>query len=241
MSARRPPVARGQGREPARRPAGSARPGGSPTGSARATSATRPSVSARQNARTSTAGRSRTPTARTPEVARPVRTTVWPRVLTVRAMVLFVVALLAFVLVFPTARSYFGQSAQLQALRAEVAAAQDRTSELEFQVSRWQDQAYVASQARERLAYVYPGETAYRVLDPELAEPAVNPDTGKGVAEGPVDVGFADTPWYGTIWNSLTVAGEVTVDEQAAEPTDPADPAVPPADDAPTTPGTDDE
>ncbi|GHG57942.1 hypothetical protein GCM10011331_26490 [Flavimobilis marinus] len=164
--------------------------------------------------------------------------------LTARAMVLFVVALLAFVLVFPTARSYFGQSAQLQALRAEVSAAQERNTELEFQVSRWQDQAYVASQARERLAYVYPGETAYRVLDPDVAEPAVNPDTGKAVAEGPVDVGFADTPWYGTIWNSLTVAGEVTVDDQPAAPTDPADPAdpaVPPADDAPTAPGTDDE
>lgn len=136
-----------------------------------------------------------------------------------RSIVLCVVAMMAFVLLFPTVRAYFAQSADLQAMRASVADAAARNEELEYQLRRWDDPSFVASQARERLAYVYPGETAYRVLDPESVETAVNPDTGKAETKGPIDVGFADTPWYATVWNSLEVAGTVDVARENAAPT----------------------
>lgn len=124
--------------------------------------------------------------------------------------------MLAFVMLFPTVRAYFSQAAHLEALRNEVTAATETNAELEYQRRRWADDTYVASQARERLAFVYPGETAYRVLDPETVEAAVNPDTGKPESEGTVDVGFADTPWYTTIWNSFAVAGDVVVEPEDA-------------------------
>ena len=152
--------------------------------------------------------------ARTPSAAPERPRSSWPRVLTMRSAALAIVVMLAFVMLFPTVRAYFSQTAHLQALRDQVATATERNEELEYQRSRFADDAYVASQARERLAFVYPGETAYRVLDPETVEAAVNPGTGKPENDGPVDVGFADTPWYSTIWNSLEVAGDVAVDSE---------------------------
>lgn len=147
-----------------------------------------------------------------PGVERPVATaSAWPRVLTVRSIVLFVVAMLAFVLLFPTVRAYFAQAAEVQAMRQQVADAKIRNDELRYELGRWDDDAFVAAQARERLAYVYPGEVALRVLDPESVVENVNPETGKTVTQGPVDVGFAVTPWYATLWNSLEVAGTVEV------------------------------
>lgn len=112
-------------------------------------------------------------------------------------------------MLLPTLRGYLGQRAELQTMRSDLAAAEERQDELEFQLGRWKDDAFVASQARERLAYVYPGETAFRVLDPESVLPSVNPDTGKAVEDGILDVGSASTPWYSAIWDSVAVAGEV--------------------------------
>ncbi|MGP7960318.1 FtsB family cell division protein [Sanguibacter sp. A247] len=147
-----------------------------------------------------------------PGVERPAATaSAWPRTFTVRSIVLFVVAMLAFVLLFPTVRAYFAQTAELQAMRQQVVDAQVRNDELRYELGRWDDDAFVAAQARERLAYVYPGEVALRVLDPESVVENVNPETGKTVTQGPVDVGFAVTPWYATLWNSLEVAGTVEV------------------------------
>lgn len=174
-----------------------------------------------------------------PSVERPVATaSAWPRILTVRSIVLFVVAMLAFVLLFPTVRAYFAQAAELQSMRQQVEDAKARNEELRYELGRWNDDAFVAAQARERLAYVYPGEVALRVLDPESVVENVNPETGKGVTEGPVDVGFADAPWYATMWNSFEVAGTVEVTEDGA-PVTKVPAADDDADDADGTDGTD--
>jgi cell division protein FtsB len=136
---------------------------------------------------------------------------------TVRALVLFVVLLLAFVLLFPTVRAFLAQQAENQHLAAEVAAARERTDDLEVELERWDDPAYVAAQARERLAFVRPGETAYRVVDPEVVPdptaPAV-PDAGTGPAFVPAGT---TTPWYSTLWESVRVTGEAEVDAGDAD------------------------
>ncbi len=145
---------------------------------------------------------------------------IWPRVLTVRAFVLFIVLMLAFVMLLPTVRGFLGQQDHIQGMRTDLIAAEERQDELEFQLRRWRDDNFVASQARERLAYVYPGETAFKVLDPESVGSSMNPETGKNVEDGILDVGVAAAPWYVTIWNSVEVAGEVAPvgDDDAAEP-----------------------
>lgn len=140
----------------------------------------------------------------------------WARVFSVRAMVLGVVLLVAFSMLFPTVRAYLGQRAELDSLAARVTAAEQQEELLAADLDRWGTDAYVAAQARERLAYVLPGETAYRVIDPEVVvdEPALEGQV-PGVASGPaLPPGGAVAPWYATVWESVQLAGAASVPTQ---------------------------
>lgn len=232
MSARRPTAPHAGGRTtgsgaPGR--AGAPHPGGT-RAAGTGPASTRPDSRATGPA-TSSAGRGAAGVDRVQVAA-----TRLPRLFTVRALVLFVVGLLAFVLLFPTVRAYLAQQADNARLAQHVAQARAENDDLTAELERWNDPAYVAAQARERLAFVLPGETAFRVVDPEtvpdptaLAVPAV----GSGPALVPEGT---TTPWYTTIWESVRVAGEADVpaSEPAADP--PADPAVDPAATAPADP-----
>lgn len=130
---------------------------------------------------------------------------------TVRALVLFVVGLLAFVLLFPTVRSYLTQKAENARLVQQVAQARAANENLESELKRWDDPAYVAAQARERLAFVLPGETAFRVVDPEIVPDPTAPAVA-AAGSGPALVPEGTTtPWYTTIWASVRAAGEAEV------------------------------
>ncbi|WP_242448364.1 septum formation initiator family protein [Cellulomonas sp. WB94] len=151
-----------------------------------------------------------------------------PRLFTVRVMVMGVVTLLAFVLVFPTLRSYLQQREELRQLAAEVAVARAGNDDLTNRLKRWDDPAFVVAQARERLAFVLPGETAYRVQDPgSVADvPAATSSAAAAAASGAA-LGAANTtePWYQVIWGSVLVAGstsngDATSGENGPAPTD---------------------
>lgn len=142
-----------------------------------------------------------------------------PRLFTVRVLVFSLVLLLAFVLVYPTLHSYLQQQQELAALRAQVAAAQARNADLESDVGRWDDPAYVAAQARERLSFVLPGEKAFRVLDPDTVP------SGPGVDPGPSSTVLdesATQPWYTSVWQSVEVAGTAPSQERAPAADEPA-------------------
>ncbi|WP_447587384.1 septum formation initiator family protein [Cellulomonas persica] len=205
------------------------RPGADATGEARAPGR---STSARSRATRGTAGRASTPSRGVPRAtsrpgatrpggrapATPPRGTARaeraqvapPRLFSVRTIVLGCVLVLAFVLVYPTLHTYLRQEADLRALRAQVAAARERNDDLEAELGRWDNPAYVTAQARERLSYVLPGEKAYRVVDPESVQ---DPDD-EVADETPVVATTAEVPWYTSVWESLVVAGE-TSDEPA--------------------------
>ncbi|MFV0425860.1 MAG: FtsB family cell division protein [Beutenbergiaceae bacterium] len=128
-----------------------------------------------------------------------------PRQVTVRAVLLMIVLLVAFIVLAPTLRAYLAQQQQLRELNDTIAATQERTDELAVAVDRWNDASYVQAQARERLGFVRPGETPYRVIDPETAtgaEPASDADSGL------VNVPRSG-PWYLIMADSVQVAGEV--------------------------------
>jgi len=128
-----------------------------------------------------------------------------PRQVTVRAVMLFVVILVAFVLLAPTLRAYVAQQEQLRELNDAIAATQARTAGLQAAIDRWDDEAYVQAQARDRLGFVMPGETPYVVVDPETITGEEPVDT-----EDPGPVTMPRTgPWYLTVWDSVQVAGEV--------------------------------
>lgn len=130
-----------------------------------------------------------------------------------RSLVLLVVIGFAFSLVVPTVRSFLAQRADVVALEREVAAARALDADLEAELARWKDPAFVTWQARERLAYVLPGEVAYRVVDPEIVDTApvgeepVEPETPPSGVLTPT----ADQPWFASIWESVQVAGETDV------------------------------
>ena len=130
-----------------------------------------------------------------------------PRLFTVRAMVFSCVLLLAFVLVYPTLHSYLQQRVEVDQLRGQVESARQRNDDLEADLKRWDDQAYVRAQARERLSFVMPGEKAFRVIDPETV-----PDTPPA-ADGPASVldSGSTLPWYQNVWESVQVAGTTPV------------------------------
>jgi cell division protein FtsB len=160
---------------------------------------------------------------------------------TVRALVLSVVGLLAVVLLLPTVRAYVTQTNELRALRSDLVDAQAQHDELEAELERWGDDAYVEREARDRLNYVMPGERPWRVLDPESVPDGIDPQTGQAIPDGPVE-SRDGTPWYQAMWESVQVAGEQSTPGQddagggggAAEPDEaPAGETGPPATDEP--------
>jgi len=159
-------------------------------------------------------------------------------VLSWRVLVLAAVIALAFALVWPSLRVFGEQQAEYEALEAERAAAQAEVDALEAELARWDDPNYVQAQARERLAYVFPGESPFRVLDPELARPA---------AEGSVDALAAgedptsEGPWYERLWSTMERDGAeplapVTTPNEVGEPTRPLTLPTIPANETPATP-----
>jgi cell division protein FtsB len=83
-------------------------------------------------------------------------------------IMLSLVVLGAWVLV-PTLGTYIDQRQKIAALEASVQVSQDQIAALEAERERWNDPAYITTQARERLYYVKPGEVVYLVdndLDP---------------------------------------------------------------------------
>ena len=120
-----------------------------------------------------------------------------------RTAVLAVVVVLALAVLLPSLRVYFAQQENLRQLRAQRDEASTQVADLTDDLGRWDDPAYVVAQARERLAYVFPGETAYRVMDPELVQ--TETQDVSGAIETPDTT--ATAPWYSTLWDSIEAAG----------------------------------
>lgn len=166
----------------------------------------------------------RTPSARRRPVAgrAPVDVRAWLggiRLSGFMVIMMGLVVLAAFVLV-PTIGTYVDQRQQIAALEESVQLSREEVADLESQRERWQDPAYITTQARERLYYVKPGEVVYLVdddLPPELA-----PQEQEPVSD---ELEAAHTDWMAKLVRSVTEAGlaqtvaPVTVGVPDPEPT----------------------
>ncbi len=92
-------------------------------------------------------------------------------------------------------RELIEQRGQIGEVRAAQAATRLRVADLEAEKARLADPAYVAAEARRRLHYVLPGETAYVVLQPTPAPQQQAPVRATG-------------PWYSQLWGSVQAADE---------------------------------
>jgi cell division protein FtsB len=78
------------------------------------------------------------------------------------SMLLLVVA--ALVVLAPSLKTFVEQRQQIAALEQEVADAQAGVDDLNAEIDRWSDPAYIEAQARDRLYYVYPGDITFLVI-----------------------------------------------------------------------------
>ena len=78
-------------------------------------------------------------------------------------MAILVVVLAVLVVSYASSmRAYLQQRAHINDLRAQIDSSERDIKALEREKRRWQDDAYVETQARERFGWVMPGETATR-------------------------------------------------------------------------------
>lgn len=101
---------------------------------------------------------------------------------------------------------YFRQQRQIAELTTEITQRQQAIDDLNHQIAAWDDPLYVRQQARQRLGWVMPGETGYRVIGAD----------GKPLEGARLDTQRPDqaTPatdaWWMKMWGSTTTADRPT-------------------------------
>lgn len=114
-----------------------------------------------------------------------------------RATVLAVVVFALGLSVAVPLQNYLGQRADIAEARARQEVLAERVAELQHRRELLNDPNHVEAQARERLGYVYPGETPYRVQLPRPSTTAADPEQEAEPTE----------PWYTLLWRSITGTG----------------------------------
>ncbi|HEY0239512.1 MAG TPA: septum formation initiator family protein [Friedmanniella sp.] len=134
--------------------------------------------------------------------------------LTARALALVVVVLVLTISYATSLRIYFSQAHEIASTKAEIASSQASIGDLQGQIARWNDPAYVAAQARERLGWLVPGETGYTVVG------ADGKPLGGGLSLDASTTTGPDQPqqmWWDRMWGSVAAA-----DKPAPAKTNPA-------------------
>ena len=149
-----------------------------------------------------------------PTPGTPARATKRPR-LTGRAAILVLVLAVLTVSYASSLRAYLQQRQHIGDLNAQIAQTGDDIQQLEREKRRWDDDAYVATQARQRLNYVFPGEESYIVLDDD-GEPI---DSTERLSD-PGSTGSSEDPtaWWTTAWGSVEAAGHPPTEDKKESP-----------------------
>jgi hypothetical protein len=101
-------------------------------------------------------------------------------------------------------RAYLQQRAHIDDLSAKIAEREKSIDDLEGEKARWNDPAYLETQARQRFGYVAPGERSFVVLDADG-----NRVQGDASLQDPSSVIRQEpTAWWSTAWESVELAGD---------------------------------
>ena len=118
-----------------------------------------------------------------------------------RSLAFATVLLILAITIAPPLHNFFEQRVQINAYRAELAASKSTLQAAEKELTLWNDPTYVASQARIRLHYVFPGEREYIVLSNGINNNSVPQSVPVSPLEGLVPTG---TPWYSKLITTIT-------------------------------------
>ena len=122
------------------------------------------------------------------------------------SLLMLVILVLFVVILAPSLRTLVQQQQQIAAIQDEVERQKADVTDLQGDVARWSDPAYIEAQARDRLLYVYPGEYSYLVMgdastdaqrkqapiSDELQTPQV--DWIAAMTSSVIDAGLSDEP-----------------------------------------------
>ena len=114
-----------------------------------------------------------------------------------RALIVGIVLFVVAITLAPPIQNYFTQRAQINALKTQISDNQALLEKAAKELAQWDDPEFVASQARARLHFVFPGERQYIVVGNEEIE---NSDQQTKVS-GQLPVGM---PWYSRLISSIT-------------------------------------
>ena len=114
-----------------------------------------------------------------------------------RALIVGIVLFVVAITLAPPIQNYFTQRAQINALKTQISDNQAMLDKAADELAQWDDPEFVASQARARLHFVFPGERQYIVIGNEEIE---NNDQQTKVS-GQLPVGI---PWYSRLISSIT-------------------------------------
>lgn len=116
-----------------------------------------------------------------------------------RWLAVVTVAFIFAITLAPPLQHYFAQRAQINSLRAQVNDSNSALEKAREELAKWNDPEYVATQARQRLHFVFPGERQYIVLDAPKSEEEANGPVA------PISTLIPNgLPWYGRLIASIT-------------------------------------
>jgi len=118
--------------------------------------------------------------------------------------VMLFVIVLAIVVLAPSLRTLVEQQNQLVELRQAVEDKKNSVADLEGDIARWDDPAYIEAQARDRLVYVYPGDYTYLVIDDGQT---ITTDDGAPISD---DIQTTKVDWVRGLLSSIVTAGTTT-------------------------------
>jgi cell division protein FtsB len=113
----------------------------------------------------------------------------------VRMGILALVAIAVALSVAAPLRTLVRQSDENAQLASEVADRENHIAELEAELNKWKDPAFVEQQVRDRLHYAKPGEVGYTVLGAPTA------DSTDHLGQLPAEESGGS--WYERLWRSV--------------------------------------
>ena len=84
--------------------------------------------------------------------------------LSTRALIFGIVLFILAITLAPPLQHYLNQRAQINSIKAQLSDSEKMLANAQAELSKWNDPAFIANQARARLHFVFPGERQYVVV-----------------------------------------------------------------------------